>query len=132
MLEAISNGIKARDAFDKKIGMTIIDAAKLHSVLFTLQFFDKKVRSMSEGPIKLAFSRLVLIFAIEQLHVYTSQALETDSVDSTVIEFTKEIFEELLEELHVDALPLAEGFALPDCMIRSTIGHSNGKPYENL
>jgi hypothetical protein len=41
--------------------------------------------------------------------------------------FTKEVYAELLEEIHVDALSLLEGFGYKDNMLRSTIGHSNGK-----
>jgi hypothetical protein len=41
--------------------------------------------------------------------------------------FTKEVYAELLEEIHVDALSLLEGFGYKDNMLRSTLGHSNGK-----
>ena len=32
----------------------------------------------------------------------------------------------------MDALSLVEGWGVPDVLLKSTIGHSNGKVYENL
>jgi len=87
---------------------------------------------MAEGAAKSALSKLALIFAIDQLFAYTKQGLETDTLNQSIINFCVEIYEELLEEVHVDALVLAEGFGYPDSMVNSTIGNSNGKPYENL
>jgi hypothetical protein len=132
MMTCLGEGVKARDAFDQKIGITIVDAAKVHTVLFTLRFFDKKVRSIGEGPVKLALSRLALLYAIDQLFVYCKQGLETDTLNNTIVSICGEVYEELLEQIHPDALNLIEGYGFPDDMIRSSIGHSNGKPYENL
>lgn len=103
MMNLLGEGVRARDVFDQKIGLTIVDAAKMHTILFTLQFFDNRVRSMSEGAAKLALSKLALIFAIDQLFVYTRQALETDSVNNQIMVHCSEIYEELLDEVHIDA-----------------------------
>lgn len=54
VMTAVGNNIKARDAFDKKIGITVRDAAKIHVILFTSDFFQQKIKSLSEGPLKQA------------------------------------------------------------------------------
>ena len=131
MMEGMGNGEKMRDIFDKKIGLTIVDAAKAHTLYFTLRFFLEKIESLGANPkhaaIKEGWTRLALIFSIDQLFVYTSQAVETGSINQAAVVFTKEVYAELLEEIHVDALSLLEGFGYKDNMLRSTIGHSNGK-----
>ena len=38
----------------------------------------------------------------------------------------------IIEKVHVDAFKLIEAFEIPDILLQSTIGHSNGKVYENL
>jgi len=95
MVTLLGDGHKARDIFDQKIGLTIVDAAKVHSILFTLKFFDKKLKTMTEGPLKLALSRLALIFANEQLFVFSRQAIETESVNNQTMSWCSEIYEEL-------------------------------------
>lgn len=131
---AMFDGLKKgkKHVVEEQIGVKIVDAAKLNGVLFTIGLFERSFRKMNEGPIKSALSKLSLLFAIDQLHAYAHIALETKSVSFECIDFTKEIFEELLEELTPDALVLVEAFDFPDLILNSTIGHSNGKPYENL
>jgi hypothetical protein len=131
MMEGMGNGEPMRDIFDKKIGLTIVDAAKAHTLYFTLKFFLEKIDSLGANPahaaIKEGWVRLALIFSIDQLFVYTSQAVETGSLNQAAVVFTKEVYAELLDEIHVDALSLLEGFGYKDNMLRSTLGHSNGK-----
>jgi len=44
MMTFLGDGVKARDVFDQKIGLTIVEAARVHAVLFTLKFFDRRIR----------------------------------------------------------------------------------------
>lgn len=132
MQEAMGNGSSGLDAFDKVGAISIIDAAKIHSVLFTLKFFVKVVKSLAEGPNKIALNRLALLFCVDMVHTYSGQIIERRAIGVEGIGFTKELFEELLEEIHPDALGLVEAWGYLDSHIGSTIGHSNGKPYENL
>lgn len=132
MQDSVKKGMKPNDAFDQIGALTIVDAAKVHSVLFTLKFFNETVKSLAEGAIKIAFQRLAILFCIDQLCVFTSQAIEVRAVNEDTIAFVKEIYEELLDEVHADAFVLCEGWGYTDEHLRSDIGHSNGKPYENL
>jgi hypothetical protein len=70
MLEGLGNGEPMRDIFDKKIGLTIVDAAKAHTLYFTLRFFLEKIDSLGANPehaaIKEGWTRLALIFSIDQ------------------------------------------------------------------
>jgi hypothetical protein len=42
------------------------------------------------------------------------------------------ILEEKINELKNDMLVLVEAFHIPDMILKSDIGHSNGTPYDNL
>jgi hypothetical protein len=70
IIEGIGNGEPMRDIFDKKIGLTIVDAAKAHTLYFTLKFFLEKIDSLGANPahvaIKEGWVRLALIFSIDQ------------------------------------------------------------------
>jgi len=42
MMTLMGDGHKARSIFDQKVGLIMVDAAKIHTVLFTMSFFEKK------------------------------------------------------------------------------------------
>lgn len=132
MQESMGNGMNGRDAFDKVGAISILEAAKMHSILFTLKFFVKVVSKLAEGPNKIALNRLALLFSVDMLHANSSQIIEAKCISAEGIGYTKELFDELLEEIHPDAFGLVEAWGYLDSQIGSTIGHSNGKPYENL
>jgi len=103
MMTLMGDGHKARSIFDQKVGLIMVDAAKIHTVLFTMSFFEKKVKVLQEGPLKVALRKMNLLFAISELYTYTKLALETDSITNIGINFCQEIYEELLDDINVDA-----------------------------
>jgi hypothetical protein len=43
-----------------------------------------------------------------------------------------EMYQDLLEAIEPDFLVLAEAYHIPDSILQSAIGASNGTPYQNL
>lgn len=109
-----------------------MDAAKLHTILFSLKFFNKVVESLAEGSNKIAMYNMGLMFAVDNVQTYATQLIDTKSINQEAMEHVKDLYTQLLDDLHPDAVTLCEVWGIEDSELFSTIGHSNGKPYENL
>jgi len=109
-----------------------VDAAKLHTVLFSLKFFNKVVETLAEGSNKIAMYNMALMFAVDNVQTFATQLIDTKSINQQAMEHVKDLYTQLLDDLHPDALTLCEVWGIQDTELMSTIGHSNGKPYENL
>lgn len=132
MMTWLGEGIAPKNVFDQKVALGLTKAAKVHTVMFTMKYFGEKVEQIEDLAIRNSLEKLVLIFGIDQLMEFADVCVKADAVDAEIQRITKEIYEELLEEISVDALSLVEGWGVPDVLLKSTIGHSNGKVYENL
>jgi len=132
MKQAMAKGLNGQDAFDKVGALLIVDAAKLHTILFTLKYFDEVVKSLAEGPNKIALNNLALLFSVDCIQTFAGQIIDTRSINAAGMGFVKDLFAQLLEDIHPEAIGLAEAWGYTDAILGSAIGHSNGKPYENL
>lgn len=110
----MEKGIDRRDALDKHNGITIIAAAKLYTTLFTIEFFDRKIKSLKEGEVKKAFENLNLLLAVDELKIWTAVAFETESIGYEGLEWVGVIFEELLDDIHPEAMTLVRGYGFPE------------------
>jgi hypothetical protein len=83
---------------------------------------------------KKAFSKLVLMFAVDQLLTMSSQAFEAKAVTAEFLGHARDLFEDLLDEIHEDAMVLAEGFQWPESYLENNhvLARADGKIYENL
>jgi hypothetical protein len=83
---------------------------------------------------KKAFSKLVLMFAVDQLLTMSSHAFEAKAVTAEFLGHARDLFEDLLDEMHEDALVLAEGFQWPESYLedKHVLARADGKIYENL
>ena len=63
-----------------------------------------------------------------------SAIFSSGAADQTFFEIASQNYENLLDEIHPDALVLAEGYQFTESYIQhnSAIANSNGKIYENL
>jgi len=105
---AMGEGISGQDAFDKIGAMLIIEAAKMHTILFTLRYFEKVIKSMAEGPNKIALHNLALLFSVDSLHTYAAQIIDTKTITPQAMAWTKELYSQLLDDIHPDAMGLVE------------------------
>merc|ERR1712146_777149 len=129
---AMGDGMSPMDAFDKVAALTIVDAAKLHTVLFSLKFFNKVVESLAEGSNKIAMTNMALMFAVDNVQTFATQLIDTKSINQQAMEHVKDLYTQLLDDLHPDALTLCEVWGIQDSELMSTIGHSNGKTFGML
>jgi acyl-CoA oxidase len=132
VMGGVEDGLSMKASFDKKATFLLTRAAKLHSILVTFNFFNEKIESLADGPIRAAFQKLSLIFILDSLLEESNSLILTGTINGAHVRLAKDLFESLMEQIHVDGLRLAEGWAIPDILLNSTIGHSNGQVYENL
>jgi acyl-CoA oxidase len=117
---------------NRKKAVRLFDVAKLHIMVFSLQFFVDRINESTHAPTKAALSNLANLFAIDSILEYASVLLDANVLGSEFLAQCKSAFEELLEKIHPDALFLAEHNIPDDFMLYSAIADTNEKPYENL
>ena len=132
LMTAISEqNLAQAEAFDQKSAFLATKAAKLHSIQYFIMTFEEYIQKFN-GAIKNAMQNLCILFSVEQLLEHANFLVMAEVFDSEQLKILRDVYEELLELVHVDSLLLVEGFSCDDILLQSTLGHSNGKPYENL
>jgi len=84
--------------------------------------------------LKKALSKLILLFSVDQLITMSSHAFEAQAVTAEFLGHAKDLYETLLDEVHEDAMVLAEGFQWPEAYLENNhvLARADGKIYENL
>ena len=132
LMTAISEqNLAPNEAFNHKASFLVTKAAKLHAMQYFITAFEEYIQKFS-GAIKNAMQNLCILFSVDQILEYANFLVMAEVFDSEQLKILRDVYEELLEKVHVDSLVLLEGFSYPDIFLQSTIGHSNGKVYENL
>lgn len=90
------------------------------------------IDSMAEGPNRVALNNLALLFSVDSVIHYASLIIDTKSIHADGMRYVRDMYLKLLEDINPDAIGLVEAWGWTDSHLGSTLGHSNGKPYENL
>lgn len=120
------------DAFNKKSAIKICEAAKVHSISFTLDYFIKNVQSSKTDKLKTVLFNLASLFAIDQIFEYAASFIHVKVLTGEHLRTLKDLYESLLEKLLPEVLVLSEGFVPDEFVLYSAIADSNEKPYDNL
>lgn len=118
--------------FDYKLGSRNWGIGKLHGVVSIARNAMKRMQALKQKTLVEVYKKVLNFFLLDMIEVHTDLLVRTGSIQGESLEDVQEIKEELLEYLDDHALVLAEGTRAHDKMLMSAIGHSNGKPYENL
>ena len=134
MRKSFGTKMSKKDLQDMKSGNHMIEASVIHGYYVNLKFFNEKISVLSDCPLKKALSKLGLITAIFWMNQMASAIFSSGAADQTFFEIASQNYENLLDEIHPDALVLAEGYQFTESYIQhnSAIANSNGKIYENL
>jgi acyl-CoA oxidase len=125
-------GLDLKEAWNYKMGTQLLNMSKSHSFLSLTENFFMKVETVPAGPIRDALDALAVVFVAEIFREYAGNFTESGSLTSEHFTLLGEMYEESLDKLTPNLLVLAEVMQIPDEILGSAIGHSNGKPYENL
>ena len=127
-----SSEISFLEAFNKKSAITIIEAAKMHTLVFTFDHFIKNIREVNDNESYRALLDLAILFALEQIIENSYILITFDVVDSQVLLEAKNLYEKLLVSIKPNIVVFTDVFAPDDYILYSALGDQNEKPYENL
>ena len=132
MMTHLGNGLDPKEAWNTKMGMKLLNIGKLHTVHTIGYESISQVATLSDKTIRDTINDVLLYFIIEIIEEYFALFLQSSTLNQDQIAVLREKREELTEMLSPHLLKLCEGFQYTDHFLHSAIGHSNGKPYENL
>ena len=132
MLGHIGEGVGAKKAWDTKMGVRLLTIGKLHTVYTIAYESINRVRSLDDQLIRDVLLEVLLYFCIECIEEYGVYFLEAGAINPEQFKTLRDKREELIETLSPHLMKLCEGYQLDDKQLWSAIGHSNGKPYDNL
>lgn len=132
MMEKIGEGHDPKKVFDTMLGSRLWSMGKVHGVYSIARNAVQRLATLKAGLLKEVLSKVFVYFMLDMAVTHSSLLARTESVDSESFSIVQEIKEDLLEYIDDHALVLAESIRIPDESLMSAIGHSNGKPYDNL
>ena len=122
-----------RESWDKKAGLSLVEAARAHTSAFTYQtFYDKINRDAKSPALKVVLQRLCLLYGIDKLLAHPLGLFESEYVSPKQISLLGERKEALLTEIRPDAIGVVDAFGYPDNTLASALGVYDGNVYETL
>lgn len=128
----VSKGEDPKDVWDKRMGSNLVKAGRIHALYSVLDNVYKRYLQIEQPEIKIQLERLFILFALRKIEELAVFFVSPGSITDDHLDLIQEFKEKVYEELTPHALTLAEGTKHRDWTLFSAIGHSNGKPYENL
>ena len=118
--------------FDYMVGSRLWEMGKLHGIVSIVANAMDRMSIIKDQALKDVQDKVLNLFLIDQIEVFSQTLGRSKSIKLSSFAHIQERKEELLEAIDPHALVLAESAGVPDHILMSAIGHSNGKPYENL
>lgn len=132
MMEMIGEAINPLDVWNFKLGIEITKIGKLHSFIKVVKNFKKSFENVKIPVVKNTLNDLLRLVLIDAVGNEASLLLEAGAISKYHMEILQEVKEEIFERIAPHALVLVEAADIRDEILGSALGHSNGKPYENL
>ena len=132
MMVHVHNGLDAKDVWNTRMGMRLLNIGKIHTVCSVAHEACLEIGKIEDERIMAVLQDVLLYYLIEITEEYSDKFIESNTITPDQISLLREKQEELVEQLSPHILKLCEGFQFSDRMLSSAIGHSNGQPYENL
>lgn len=132
MLQHISSGMDPKAVWNTKMGVKLLNIGKMHTIYTVAYEANVQVEAVQDPTIKGVLLDIILYYLIEVIEEYASNFLQSGTLNGDQISLLRERREELIETLSPHLLKLCEAYQIPDQLLMSAIGHSNGQPYENL
>lgn len=120
------------EVFSKKSAIRVVEAAKLHTIMFTFDYFLKSIEILKDSGSKAALTDLALCFAVDQILENASLYVALDVASPELLTVAKSFYEKLLTQIKPDIIVLTDIFAPDDYGLYSALADQNEKPYDNL
>lgn len=121
-----------KECWNKFAGLALVDAAESHIVWYTVQAFQEQIAKVSSEKTRNLLLLLCELLCLDMLISKPNGIMRSGLITGSQFEIIRQAKEDLLKELRPFALLLVDGFGLPDSILKSAIGKTDGKAYENL
>lgn len=122
-----------KNAWDKHVGIELVEAARAHITQYTLRCFIDKINEFGKNsPFVPILKDLASLYAVDEILKHPSGAIESLYVDAKQFQLLRERKYQLLQALRPHILGLVDSFGYHDNNLGSAIGKKDGNPYETL
>ncbi|CAL2027462.1 unnamed protein product [Caenorhabditis brenneri] len=122
----------SRDEAWNQCAVELTRASRLHTRLYIIGTFIRRVNSIEDLSIKMVLTDLLNLHLNYELLDVASYALEDGFMDSTQMDFVKNQLYSSLEKIRPNAVSLVDSFQFSDMQLRSVLGRRDGHVYQNL
>ncbi|CAB16866.1 Acyl-coenzyme A oxidase acox-1.4 [Caenorhabditis elegans] len=128
-LKLMESGESREIAWNKST-VELTRASRLHTRLFIIEAFMRRVSRIEDIPVKEVLTDLLHLHVNYELLDVATYALEFMS--STQLDYIRDQLYLYLEKIRPSAVSLVDSFQISDMQLRSVLGRRDGNVYENL
>ncbi|CAB16865.1 Acyl-coenzyme A oxidase acox-1.3 [Caenorhabditis elegans] len=121
---------ESREVAWNKSAVELTRASRLHTRLFIIEAFMRRVSRIEDIPVKEVLTDLLHLHVNYELLDVATYALEFMS--STQLDYIRDQLYLYLEKIRPSAVSLVDSFQISDMQLRSVLGRRDGNVYENL
>lgn len=132
MMKLIQSGVNPKEAWDYKMGTKLLELGKMHAIYSIFKNLFKRIEIIKDPVLKEVYNHMCVYFTIDMFTLHLKSLLYAGAIQKEHISIMRKLKESLIEKIAPHALKLVEAINYNDKWLMSSIGHSNGKPYENL
>jgi len=118
--------------FDEALNANAVElttAVRIHVFLLMVTQFARAVQNAPDAKMKAALGKVCALFACSNI---LDDGLWNGHISASQVQMVKTAVSELLNHLRADAASLTDAFDIPDRVLNSAIGRSDGNVYEAL
>ncbi|CAB16864.2 Acyl-coenzyme A oxidase acox-1.2 [Caenorhabditis elegans] len=121
---------ESREVAWNKSAVELTRASRLHTRLFIIEAFMRRVSRIEDIPVKEVLTDLLHLHVNYELLDVATYALEFMSF--TQLDYVRDQLYLYLEKIRPNAVSLVDSFQISDMQLRSVLGRRDGHVYENL
>lgn len=112
--------------------MALVQTAQIFCYYWSCKNFADKANNVKDIPTRNVLNKLVLLYSITKILSRSNGFYENNIISGSIFKIIFKTKQKLLNELRNEAIGLVEAFSYNDNTLKTAIGRSDGKPYENL
>ena len=132
MLQNISEGQSMREAWDHKLGILLVEAARAHTIYFTFKCFSDGLRKIQDENLRSVMTNLCILYAVHEILDKPLGIIESEYISNEQFKMMQEVKENKFGEIRPHAIGLVDANMLSDNTLKSALGKTDGKVYETM
>lgn len=132
VMENLGKGLSMKEIWDKKIGLSLVDAARAHTQYYVFNCFSEGVRNIRDEHLRETLMRVCELYGVQVILENPLGVIESGFLNNEQIKLLNELRETLFKEIRPDAIGLADATRFSDNTLRSALGRYDGRVYETM